>query len=110
MATAVQSQPMQSSRPSIEIDGKPQPRLEAALVSYELADRIDSMARAELCFGNWGGEDKPGFQYFDRKLLDFGKKLKVGIGDSDVLFEGRITAIAAEFPEGEAARTGQASR
>jgi len=99
MATAVQSQPMQSSRPSIEIDGKPQPRLEAALVSYELADRIDSMARAELCFGNWGGEDQPGFQHFDRKTIEFGKALVVKQGDAK-LFEGRITAIAAEYPEG----------
>jgi phage protein D len=99
MATAVQSQPMQSSRPSIEIDGKPQPRLEAALVSYELADRIDSMARAELCFGNWGGEDHPGFQHFDRNTIEFGKALVVKQGDAK-LFEGRITAIAAEYPEG----------
>ena len=99
MATAVQTQPLQSSRPSIEIDGKPQARLEAALVSYELADRIDSMARAELCFGNWGGADHPGFQHFDRSTLEFGKALVVRQGDAK-LFEGRITAIAADYPEG----------
>jgi len=99
MATAVQSQPLQSSRPSIEIDGQPQARLEAALVSYELADRIDAMAHAELCFGNWGGEAHPGFQHFDRRTLDFGKTLVVKHGDAR-LFEGRISAIAAEYPEG----------
>ena len=98
MAT-VQSQPMQSSRPTIEIDGQPQPRLEAALVSYELSDGIDTMARAELTFGNWGGEDQPGFQHFDRRVIEFGKALIVKQGDAR-LFEGRITAIAAEFPEG----------
>lgn len=90
---------MQSSRPSIEIDGRPQPRLEAALLSYELADRIDSMARAELCFGNWGGEDHPGFQHFDRGTLEFGKTLVIKQGDAR-LFEGRITALAADYPEG----------
>lgn len=99
MATNVQTLPIRPSRPAIEIDGRAQPRLEAGLVSYELCDSLDSMARAELVFGNWGGEDRPGFQHFDRRLLEFGKTIVVKQG-ADKLFEGRITAIAAEFPEG----------
>lgn len=105
MATAVQSQPLASSRPAIEIDGQPQPRLEAALIGYELTDTIDAIARAEITFGNWGGEDQPGFQHFDRRVIEFGKTLAVKKGDAK-LFEGRITAIAAEFPEGAPPRIG----
>jgi uncharacterized protein len=104
MTAEVARLPMRPARPSIFIEGKRNAQLEASLLRYELTDSIEGMARAELAFGNWGGEDKPGFQYFDCKIIDFGKKLKVGIGDSDTLFEGRITAIAADFPEGEAAR------
>jgi uncharacterized protein len=104
MSAEVARLPMRPARPSIAIEDKRDAKLEAGLLRYELTDSIEGMARAELVFGNWGGEDTPGFQYFDRKLLEFGKKLKVGIGDTDILFEGRITAIAADFPEGEAAR------
>lgn len=94
--------PMRPARPSIFVDGKRDAKLEAALLRYELSDSIEGMARAEISFGNWGGDDTPGFQYFDRKTIDFGKPFKVGVGDSDTLFEGRITGIAATFPEGEA--------
>jgi phage protein D len=93
--------PIRAAKPAISIDGNRQTELEARLVRYALTDSLDGMARAELCFGNWGGRDRPGFQYFDRRLLDFGKRLNVSIG-SDSLFEGRISAIAAEYPEAAA--------
>ncbi len=99
MATNVARLPIRSARPTIEIDGQRAAVLEAALVSYELTDSLESMARAELVFGNWGGADKPGFQHFDRRTIDFGKPIKVKKGD-ELLFDGRITAITAEFPEG----------
>src|SRR3954471_7528722 len=104
MSAEVARLPMRPARPSIFIDGKRDAKLEAGLLRYELTDSIEGMARAELVIGNWGGEDQPGFQYFDRKTIEFGKPVKVGIGDSDILFDGRITGIAADFPEGEAAR------
>ena len=104
MAAEVARLPMRPARPSIFVEGQRDAKLEASLLRYELSDSIEGMARAELVFGNWGGEDKPGFQYFDRKTIEFGKAIKVGVGDSDILFEGRVTGIAADFPEGEAAR------
>jgi len=104
MTAEVARLPMRPARPSITIEGKRDAKLEAGLLRYELSDNVEGMARAELVFGNWGGEEKTGFQYFDRKIIDFGKEIKVGSGDSDILFEGRITGIAADFPEGEAAR------
>lgn len=105
MATAISSAPLESSRPSVEIDGRANATLEAALVSYELTDSLESMARAELVFGNWGGADQPGFQHFDRQVLEFGKPIKIKKDDA-ILFEGRITAISADFPEGQPPQIG----
>lgn len=101
MATAPASVvplPVAPARPAIEVDGQRQERLESALMSMALADGLETMANAELVLGNWGGE-QAGFQWFDRGVLDFGKPLKVRLG-SDVLFDGRITAIGADFPDG----------
>ncbi|MEY2925758.1 MAG: hypothetical protein RL367_235, partial [Pseudomonadota bacterium] len=105
MATNIAHLPIRSPRPTIEIDGQRIAVLDAALMSYELTDSVESMARAELIFGNWGGADKPGFQHFDRKTIEFGKAIKIKMGD-DLLFEGRISAISGVFPEGTPAQIG----
>ena len=99
MAAELARLPTRPARPTIDIDGRRSAVLEAALLAYELGDSIESMARAELTFGNWGGQDQPGFQHFDRRTLEFGKSLKVTMGGGS-LFEGRITAIGADYPEG----------
>ncbi len=99
MAAEIARLPSRPARPTIEIDGRRNAVLEAALLSYELGDSLESMARAELTFGNWGGEDQAGFQHFDRRTLEFGKALKVSMNDA-TLFEGRITALGADYPEG----------
>ncbi|MFL6740998.1 MAG: phage late control D family protein [Sphingomicrobium sp.] len=99
MAAEVSRLPSRPARPTIEVGGQRNAVLEAALLSYELGDSLESMARAELAFGNWGGENQPGFQHFDRRTLEFGKALKVTMNDA-ALFEGRITALGADFPEG----------
>lgn len=99
MAAEIARLPSRPARPTIEIGGAREATLEAALLGYELNDGIEAMAHAELTFGNWGGADHPGFQHFDRRTLDFGKAIKIKIGDG-TLFEGRIGAIAADYPEG----------
>ncbi len=63
-----------------------------------LTERLAGMARAELMFGNWGGET-PASSISTRRLIEFGKTLKVKLGD-DALFEGRISAITADYPDG----------
>jgi phage protein D len=98
-ASNVTPLPMRAARPTIEIDGTRADKLESALLSMELADSVEGMACAELVFGNWGGGDTPGFQHFDRKTVEFGKSVKVKLGD-DLLFEGKIGAITADFPDG----------
>lgn len=98
-ASNVTPLPMRPARPTIEIDGTRIDKLESALITMELADSVEGMARAELVFGNWGGGDTPGFQHFDRRTIEFGKPIKVKLGD-DLLFEGKISAITADFADG----------
>jgi phage protein D len=93
------SPPIQDARPSIEIEGRPDATLTASMLTLDIVDSTDGMARCELVFGNWGGAEKPGFQHFDRTKLDFGKVIKVKLAN-DVLFDGRVSAINAQFPEG----------
>jgi uncharacterized protein len=98
-ASNVTPLPMRPARPTIEIDGVRVDVLESALMSMELADSVEGMANATLTFGNWGGDATPGFQNFDRRTLDFGKPIRIKLGD-DQLFLGRISAIVADFPDG----------
>lgn len=91
--------PFKGARPSIEIDGQRDATLTSSLMSLEIVESFEGLARCELTFGNWGGPEKPGFQHFDRKQIEFGKALKVVLGDG-TLFEGRISAIHASFPDG----------
>ena len=99
MTTNVARMPSRPARPTIEIGGEQDTRLEAGLLEYAISDAIDGIANAELRFGNWGGEDVQGFQYFDRTKLDFGKVLTVKMG-RDILFKGKISAISGHYPEG----------
>jgi hypothetical protein len=41
---------------------------------------------------------KIGFRYFDRATLDFGKAIKIKLGD-DVIFEGRVMGLTRRFPK-----------
>jgi phage protein D len=104
MADAGVSQ-IKDSRPSVVIEGQRDARLTAALVTLRVVEAHDGFARCELVFGNWGGDERGGFQHFDRRRLEFGKALQLQLGDG-TLFDGRISAITARFPEGEAPQIG----
>jgi phage protein D len=91
--------PVRGGRPSVEIDGQRDATLTSALMSLLIIDGSDGLARGELVFGNWGGTERAGFQHFGRDRLEFGKSLTVTL-DRSTLFEGRITAITAKFPDG----------
>jgi phage protein D len=91
--------PVKGARPSIEIEGKRDATLTSGLMSLLVVDTADGLARCELMFGNWGGPERAGFQHFGRDQLEFGKALKVTL-DTATLFDGRITAITATFPDG----------
>ncbi len=93
------SLPVQGARPSIAIDGQRSNTLTSGLLELQILESADGMARCEVTFGNWGGPQHGGFQHFGRDQLEFGKALKVTLG-SDTLFDGRISAITARFPDG----------
>lgn len=105
MPVAAPALPLRSARPVLEVGGERRPALEAALLTLEIADRVEGMARAEIVLGNWGGSERPGFQRFDREVIDFGKPVKVTLA-GETLFDGRISAITADYPDGGAPTIG----
>lgn len=90
---------LQGGRPSIEIDGQRDSTLSASLLRLDICDGVESMARCELLFGNWGGAGSSGFQHFDRRKIEFGKSFAVKLS-GETLFQGRVSAILALYPEG----------
>lgn len=50
--------PVQSARPSIEIEGQRDATLTASMLSLDIVDSADGLARCELLLGNWGGPEK----------------------------------------------------
>jgi len=96
---AVATLPLQGARPSIEVEGQRDATLSASLVKLDIQDGADGLAHCELVFGNWGGPERAGFQHFDRTRIEFGKAFKVKLAN-ETLFEGRLSAIKARFPEG----------
>lgn len=91
--------PVRGARPSVGIDGERDATLTSALMTLNVVDSADGLARCEATFGNWGGGERAGFQHFGRDKLEFGKALKLTLGEA-TLFEGRIGAITAKFPDG----------
>jgi phage protein D len=77
-------------------------------MSLQIVDSADGLARCEATFGNWGGAERAGFQHFGRDQLEFGKALKITLGDA-TLHEGRISALTANFPDGGPPRIGVCS-
>lgn len=91
---------LRSARPTIQIDGADSTSLSEGLLRLVIAEHTDGLYRCEAHFGNWGPKDgATDFLYFDRAALEFGKAIKIKLG-SDVLFDGRITALEAHFPAG----------
>lgn len=93
------------TRPSLVVDGERDATLTAALLTMDIVDSTDGLARCTLWLGNWGSPDGPGFQHFDRRRLDLGKAMAIRIGP-DTLFEGRISALKGRYPEGQPPQIG----
>jgi phage protein D len=92
--------PVYSARPTIAVGGRDDADLGAALLGLSIIEGAEGLYRCEALFGNWGPRDgRTGFLYFDRQVLDFGSAFAVKLG-SATLFDGRITALEGNFPEG----------
>jgi len=88
------------SRPTIAIDGEDKSALAEGLLRMMIVETTEGLYRMETTIGNWGTVNSQiGYLYFDRRTLDFGKTVKIKLA-SDSLFEGRITGLEANFPEG----------
>jgi hypothetical protein len=99
MATAATATGIRIARPSIYIGGQNDVALGQALLQLIISEDVQGLYHCEARFGNWGPKGNSiGFMYFDRKKLDFGKPMQIKI-DQDKIFDGRISAIEANFGE-----------
>ncbi len=92
-----------AARPTVYINSKEQVSLADGMLSLLVEKTTAGLFRCEATFGNWGpASGGPGFLYFDRGLLDFGKTLTIRAGNMDTegeIFSGRIMAIEGLFPQ-----------
>jgi uncharacterized protein len=94
----------QTSRPAISVAGQDNPALAGGLLKLLIAENTNGLYRCEALFGNWGNvNNRPDFLYFDRRTLDFGKAFTIKLGSGATLFDGKIMAMEANFPEGQSA-------
>ncbi len=92
-----------AARPTIAVDGEDRGFLAAGLLGLSVHETAMGLARCEAVFGNWGNKDgRVDFLFFDRDVLEFGKPFAIKVEDL-TLFDGRITALEAHFPEGRPA-------
>jgi phage protein D len=91
-----------SARPLIEIQGQEESQLSAALVSLLIVENVQGLYRCELRVANLGEAGRAvGFLFLDRQKVDFGHGLKVKTVDGTSIFDGRVMAFEADYPEGE---------
>jgi phage protein D len=89
------------ARPKFFVDGEEKAALGEGLLSMQVEETSAGLYRCEATFANWGAKDgTASFLYFDRQVLDFGKRLRIeaggGVGAGSV-FEGKVTAIEGRF-------------
>lgn len=87
------------ARPTILVGDEAIPALSSGLFGMTITETTAGLHACEALVGNWGPKDGAlGFLHFDRRVLDFGKRFRVKLGE-DVMFDGRITGLEARFPE-----------
>jgi uncharacterized protein len=88
-----------SARPTINVAGQDDAALAEGLQRMEIVETTHGLHRCEAAFANWGARSgRVDYLYFDRAKLEFGAAFKV-IWTGDTIFEGRIMALEAAFPE-----------
>lgn len=92
---------LHSSQPVLKVDGQEKPELGAGLLSLLVEETTAGLYRCELTVGNWGSATgEVDYLYFNRQLLDFGKKLEIQTGAGDAagtIFKGRITGLEGRY-------------
>lgn len=88
------------TRPSVEVDGRRQPLVDALLLSMEMREQEGGLSSIELRFANAAlhagvGADLA-FEFTETDLLGLGAALVVRLGDAEdpmEVFRGRISAV-----------------
>lgn len=97
-----QASGLTESRPDFFVGGEEKPALAGGLVALSIVENTAGLYRCEARFGNWGTKEQAtDFLYFDRQVLDFGKDFQVKLAGK-VIFDGRVMALEASYPEGQA--------
>jgi phage protein D len=88
-----------AARPTVAVEGQTVAALVDGMTALRIHEGGDGVATLELEVGNWAAHDggAPDFQFFDRRTVDFGKKITVALGDHR-LFAGKIAGVEAVFP------------
>ncbi|MBZ5523351.1 MAG: hypothetical protein LAP21_14035, partial [Acidobacteriia bacterium] len=90
-----------AARPNFQLDGQAQPGLSDGLQELLVEETAAGLSHCEVTFANWGAKgNTPGFLYFDRQVLDFGKVLKITIGGGEgagQIFQGRVMGLEGRF-------------
>jgi hypothetical protein len=91
------------ARPAFKVGGEDKAFLAASLLGLVVHETVAGLFRCEATFGNWGNKDgQATFLFFDRDVFEFGKDFTIKVGDATI-FDGRIIALEAHFPEGRPA-------
>lgn len=97
---------LSSATPVFRVDGARDGGLARDLVRLEIDEDASGMKRLAARFTAWGPAVRDGEEgelWFDRAVIDFGKRLAVAIGPTGndrTIFEGAISALEADQREG----------
>jgi phage protein D len=96
--------PVIDAVPTLVVDGQADTSLREKLLSLAVTDSVEGLCSCEASVGNWGNQSGAvGYLYLDRAVLDFGKSFQVRFGPpggEGTVFDGRITALEAQYPGG----------
>jgi hypothetical protein len=90
-----------AAKPSFAIDGTARPALGQGCLELSTEETSAGLCHCEATFLNWGPRGGgTGYLYFDRQLLDFGKRIAIeaggGVGAGPI-FDGRVTGLEGRF-------------
>lgn len=96
-----------SSSPIVTVDGDELPELTRDLLYLNVSEANDGLRNLQarfVAFGPTQGSEADELMYLDGSRFDFGSDIKIEIGpeeDRHTVFEGKVSAISAEFSEGQ---------
>jgi len=95
------------STPRITVEGDELPELTRDLLFLKVSEANDGLRHLQarfIAFGPTEGSETDELMYLDGSRFDFGNEIKVEIGpeeDRQTVFEGKVSAISAQFEEGQ---------